>query len=215
MENFQFVWDLQEELCLNLVRKQIIFQLSSKRGVKKLLFKGFPVFPFIAYTRWSIKNVIQGDKQVKLDIDMVHQASCSSLQLCGVGSPERNDSSPHLKGNLNSKAVGALACPPILNILRQVVCWCWQAGSRILQSFEVDFNKIPLCQIQSLLWNWNFCGPNWKLPIQCKAFLPMPCPSVSWRIHYDTCLSQHVWSVKFGLQSSLPDKKLFQRIKIT
>ena len=156
MENFQFVWDLQEELCMNLVRKQIIFQLSSKRGVKKLLFKG-------------------------------------------------------LKGNLNSKGVGALACPPILNILRQVVCWCWQAGSRILQSFEVDFNKIPLCQIQSLLWNWNFCGQNWKLPIQCKAFLPMPCPSVSWRIHYDTCLSQHVWSVKFGLQSSLSDMNLFQR----
>ena len=48
---------------MNLVRKQIIFQLSSKRGVKKLLFKG-------------------------------------------------------LKGNLNSKAVGALACPPHLEYIK-------------------------------------------------------------------------------------------------
>ena len=53
-----------------------------------------------------IKNVIQGDKYAKLYRDNVHQASCSSLQLCGVGSPERNDSSPHLAASTNNPVGG-------------------------------------------------------------------------------------------------------------
>ena len=38
--------------------------------------------------------------------DKVHQASCSSLQLCGVGSPERNNSSPHLAASTNNPVGG-------------------------------------------------------------------------------------------------------------
>ena len=41
-------------------------------------------FPIYCLYNMIIKNVIQGDKYAKLYRDNVHQASCSSLQLCGV-----------------------------------------------------------------------------------------------------------------------------------
>ena len=91
-----------------------------------------------------------------------------------------------------------LACP-VLNILRQVVCW--PQTSRILHStvnVEVDFNKTPESKylIQSF--------PNSKLSIyrlNVKLFLPMLCPSVR-RIHDDLpvsgCIGREIW-----FQSSL------------
>ena len=66
----------------------------------------FSSFPIYCLYKMIIKNVIQGDKYAKLYRDNVHQASCSSLQLCGVGSPERNDSSPHLAASTNNPVGG-------------------------------------------------------------------------------------------------------------
>ena len=93
---------------------------------------------------------------------MVHQASCSSLQLCGVGSPERNDSSPHLAASTNNP-VGGRHLAKLLRV-KKGNPWWGEEGWRWRDNWRGRKTRTPW----ERLGGWGV-GHRWELP-QRKIF---------------------------------------------